>query len=206
MKHSPLLAALIMLAGCTSTPVPKTYVLSPPADPVTSLSNEAGRPVVEVPTVTMPDYLDTPDIFLRDGHNELNSSLTGRWGERLSLGVTHALVAALTRRLPGSLVTHSHLSGVSARSVLVDVDAFDIEPDGRCVLIARWSVTGPDAQASATAERGTFVTMVAGAGAARGAMTSAAAAPSDPAVVAAMAAAVDQLADRIALSLRRGSR
>jgi hypothetical protein len=199
MKLHLTLAALIILAGCSATPVPKTYVLSTPADPIAGVHNQAGQPVVEIPTVSMPDYLDTPDIFLRDGRNELKPSTTGRWGERLSLGVTHALEVALRRRLPGFLVTDTPVpSGPAARSVLVDVDGFDVQPDGRCVLTAHWTITGSDAQAASITERGTFVTVVAATPGSKDPLP-------DASVVAAMAAAVDQLADRIASNLQRGA-
>jgi uncharacterized lipoprotein YmbA len=194
MKSHLLLAALIVLTGCSSSPVPSTYVLSAPADPIAGVHSEAGRPVVELPTVSLPDYLDSTDIFLRDGRNELKSSRTGQWGERLSVGITHALETSLARRLPGVLVVHTPLSGRPDRRLLVDVEAFDVQPDGRCVLTARWTIA--DSGTAAVAERGTFLTMTAAGS--KGSLT-------DTAVVAAMEAAVDQLADRIAVSLRRGS-
>jgi uncharacterized protein len=199
MKSYLIVAASIILTGCSSTPLPHTYVLSAPADPVAGVRSEAGRPVVELPTVTLPDYLDTIDIFVRDGRNELKPSATGRWGERLSVGITHALEVSLSRRLPGFLVTHTPISGQPSRRLLVDVSAFGVQADGRCVLTARWSVSGNDSQPAAVTEQGTFVTSTAGgAGDSKGALA-------DAAVVSAMTAAVDQLADRIATSLRRPS-
>jgi len=195
MKSLLAVTVLIALIGCSSSPVPRTYVLSTPADPVAGVRNEAGRPVVELPTVSLPDYLDSSDILLRDGRNELKPSVTGKWGERLSVGITHALEISLARRLPGILVTHTPMPGQPGRRVLVDVTAFDFQPDGRCVLTARWTIPGNDQQAAAIAEQGTFVTV---SQASSGGF-------SDAAVVSAMAAAVDQLADRIANSLRRVS-
>jgi uncharacterized lipoprotein YmbA len=193
MKSCLTLAALVILIGCSSSPLPRTYVLSAPADPVAGVHNEAGRPVVELATVSMPDYLDSSDILLRDGRNELKPSATGKWGERLSVGITHALEVSLGRRLPGILVTHTPMSGQPTRRLLVDVAAFDFQPDGRCVLTARWTVSGSDPQTVAIAEQGTFVTIA----------PTSAGAFADSAVVSAMAAAVDQLADRMAVSLRR---
>jgi uncharacterized protein len=198
MKSLVALAGLIVLTGCASSPLPRTYVLSTPADPVAGVHNEAGRLVVELPTVSLPDYLDSSDILLRDGRNELKASPTGRWGERLSVGITHALEVALARRLPGVLVTHTRMSGESSLRLLVNVDAFDVQPNGQCVLTARWMIPGIDQQAAAIAERGTFVTTAQPTAGATGSLT-------DAAIVSAMAAAVDQLADRIAVSLRRGS-
>ena len=196
MKPHLAVAALIVLAGCSSSPVPRNYVLSVPADPIAEVRGEAGRPVVELPTVSLPDYLDTTDIWSRDGRNELKASPTGQWGERLSVGITHALMASLARRLPGVLVVHTPLSGQPARRLLIDVDAFDIQPGGRCVLTARWTVPGQHTGAVALAERGTFVTAVAAES--KGEL-------SDAAIVSAMVAAVDQLADRIAINLRPGA-
>lgn len=199
MKSHLTLAALIILMGCSSSPLPRTYVLSAPADPVVGVHNEAGRPVVELPTVSLPDYLDSSDILLRDGRNELKASPTGHWGERLSVGVTHALEASLARRLPDVLVTHASVSGQPALRLLVDVEAFDVQPDGRCVLTARWTIPGDEGQAAAIAQRGTFVTLA-------GPAAPGATGPlADGAIVSAMAAAIDQLADRIAVSLRRSA-
>ena len=98
-----VLALLTILMGCASGPQAVTYVLSAPADPVAGVSGEIGRPVVELRNVTLPDYLDTSDIFVRDGRNELKSSQTGRWGERLSVGVTRALIVDLAKRMPDVL-------------------------------------------------------------------------------------------------------
>ena len=193
MKSLLTLVVMIGLAGCVSSPLPHSYVLSAPAAPVAGVYNEAGRPVLELPTVALPDYLDSTDILLRDGRNELKPSATGRWGERLSVGITQALAADLTRRLPGLLVTHTPVPGQASPRLLVDVDAFDIRPDGQCVLTARWTVPGTDGQAAVIAERGTFLTQA----------TGPAGSLADAAIVSAMATAVDQLADRIAVSLRR---
>jgi uncharacterized lipoprotein YmbA len=194
MKSYLALPALLVLMACSSTPVPRVYVLSTPAAPVAGVHNEAGRPVVELPTVTLPDYLDSADILVRDGRNELKPSTTGKWGERLSVGVTHALEVALARRLPGVLVTHTPTPGQPGRQLLVDISAFDVQPDGRCALTARWTVPASDKQPAAISEQGTFVSTLAPG-----------VTKSDSAVVAVMTAAVDQLADRIAVSLRRGA-
>jgi uncharacterized lipoprotein YmbA len=200
MKSPLAMAALLFLAGCAASPLPRIYVLSTPVAPVPDVVNEAGRLVVELPTVALPDYLDSTDILLRDGQNELKPSTTGRWGERLSLGITHALEVSLARQLPGVLVTHSTAQGQPTVSLLVNVEAFDVHPDGQCVLTARWMIPGDDGQSATISQQGTFVTKATGS---VGATGSPAVLP-DAAIVSAMAAALDQLADRIAVSLRRG--
>jgi uncharacterized protein len=196
LKSFLTLVTVSFLAGCMAGALPRTYVLAVPVEPAPAVINEAGRPVIELPTVALPDYLDSTDILVRNGQNELTSSTTGRWGERLSLGITQALEVALGQRLPGVLVTHSSVPGQPSISLLVNVEAFDVHPDGQCVLTARWMIPGEDGQQATISQQGTFVTQAARSAGAPGPL-------SDAAIVSAMAAAVDQLADRIASGLRR---
>ncbi len=176
---------LALLMGCSSAPAPRTYVLSPPATPIGGVRAESGRSILELKPVSVPDYLDTTDIVLRNGRNELTVSATARWGERLSIGITDALSGALARRLPGMTIVTTPVHRQPARLILVDIEAFDVFPDGRCILVARWVIEGPDRRAATRSERGSVATQVAGG-------------PTDAAIVAAMTAAIDKLADHVA--------
>jgi uncharacterized lipoprotein YmbA len=191
MRYAALVPLLILASCGSSAPVPKVYVLTAPAAPVASVANEAGRPVLLLPRVSVPDYLDTTDMMIRDGQNELRVSQTGRWGERLSVGVTDALDADLQRRLPGYLLVRS---GAGARDVDVNVEAFDVRADGNCVLRVRWTVRGPDGDTVLTRQQDTIVTQASGT--AQGV--------SDAAAADVMSAAIDQLAARIAPAVASG--
>ena len=183
MKRS--LAGLLILMGCQSGPPPRTYVLGAPVASVAGLSNETGRPVLDLRRVSLPDYLDTSDIQVRDGRNQLTPSATGRWGERLSVGITHALGEGLARRLPGVVVSWN--GGASGQRLQVDVEAFDVSASGGCVLTARWTVRRDGQSTAGTVFRGTFVAQAAN--------------MADAAVVAAMGDAIEQLAAGIARSI-----
>jgi uncharacterized lipoprotein YmbA len=187
---------LLLAAGCSSGPPQGVFVLSGAANPVPAVGSDAGRPVVRLKPVALPDYLDTTDIFLRDGQNQLKSSATGRWGERLSVGIARALSEDLTARMPGITVDQGEPVQPPSLTLLVDVAAFDIRPDGRCVLSARWTVVGRDNQTTLAGEHATIITTVPQTG---GAMT-------DAAIVTAMADAVRQLADHVAVNLTRSLR
>ena len=117
------------LLGCGgSTPQPKIYVLGRVTDPRPVTTAETGRPVVEMKTVSVPDYLDTLDIQVRDGQNGLKPSLTGRWGERLSVGITRILADGLTRRLPRSQSPVITSPSTRTRSPTTVPDAFRTSP------------------------------------------------------------------------------
>ncbi len=182
---------LALLTGCASGPAPRIYVLSTPATPINDVRLESGRPIVELKPVSLPDYLDTSDLLIRNGRNELTVSATARWGERLSIGTTHALAAALVTRMPGMTIVVTPVYQRPARVIRVEIDAFDMLPDGRCILVARWVVDGSDRRVPSISERGSVTTRVSGG-------------LTDAAIVAAMAEAIDKLADYIAAAGSRG--
>jgi uncharacterized lipoprotein YmbA len=107
--------------------------------------------------VLVPDYLDTTDILLRDGRNEIKVDPTGRWGERLSDGLTQALAADLAARLPRESVVLD-ASDRAGRRLLVSVQALDLWPDGHCVMAADWSLVEPGAKTAAITGSGRFDT------------------------------------------------
>ena len=185
------LALTCVVAGCISGRAQQIYVLNDAADTPRDNEAVAGRSELQLERVLVPDYLDTTEILSRAGEHELLASPSGRWGERLSLGIMHALWADLAIRLPQDRVMLARPVEKSARQILVNVDAFDVRPNGRCVLAADWTILDSDRRVVLAAGRGTFIV------------------PSDrsdkagdAAVVSAMAEALRQLAESIALAAK----
>jgi uncharacterized protein len=185
-----IVALLSVFAGCTSHPSRNVYVLNSASEAPMNAVGASAAPVLELERVLVPDYLDTTDILLRVDVHELQASRTGRWGERLSVGITHALRADLADRLPKETVLLGRSTDRSARRLLVTVDAFDVWADGHCILKANWSLETEN-RAAVKGGRGTFTAAAAG-GAASG----------DGAIVSSMANAVSQLADSIASTVK----
>jgi uncharacterized lipoprotein YmbA len=182
-------AAALVLWGCGSYPLPKIYVLGDAAPLTASPAAAAGAPVIELKPVQVPDYLDSTDIVRRVSANQVAPSPSGRWGERLSVGITRDLVGALSRGLP-ELTIETRGGYEPSRRLLVSVERFEIAPDGRCVLAARWRLTTADGKVLAPSEQGVFVETAASA--------------TDAAAAAAMTRALDTLASAIAVTVRRG--
>jgi uncharacterized lipoprotein YmbA len=189
-QFSLLCASLLAGAGCASGPAPRTYVLGTPMEAWSASAPPPEAPRLQLQRILLPDYLDTTDLVLRSGAHELKVSPTGRWGERLSIGLTDALAAALAMRLPQDAVALDPGGERAAWRMLVDVAAFDVWPDGHCVLNASWTVLARDPAAAAVSGRGTFDIAAAGPGPA-----------GDAAIVSAMAKAVGRLADRLAAAV-----
>jgi uncharacterized lipoprotein YmbA len=147
-----------------------------------------GLPVIEMKTVRVPDNLDTSDIVRLAGANQVIPSAKGRWGERLSVGITQDLVATLSTQLPQAVIENR--GGFEpSRRLLVTISRFDIAPDGRCVLSARWRLTDAAGKVLSDSEEATFIEM--------------AASSSDAAAAAAMTVALDHLARQIAMTVSR---
>jgi uncharacterized lipoprotein YmbA len=187
-----IILAALLLAGCSSGPPPATYVLGSPAPETTRTERLTGRPVIEVKPVLVPDYLDVTDILVRRGANQLAPSRTGRWGERLSVGITRALAADLRNLLPGYIVTSVPPVERPSRQVLVEVETFEPRTDDSVVLAARWRVLAGSSQETEAGERVSIVEKLS--------------APGEAAIAAAMTQAVDALAGHIADGIRRPRR
>jgi uncharacterized protein len=179
--------ALCGITACSlSGPPPAKYVLGAgPMATATRLS-QTGFPIVEIKRIQLPDYLDTTEILERRG-NQLIPSPTGRWGERLSIGLTRALTASLAARLPGMVVTAAPPVGRSARQILIDVTDFEATAGNQVILVANWTISDAASRQVLIAEQTSLVEAVAGA--------------EDGAVVAAMSRAVEELAVRLAAQI-----
>jgi uncharacterized lipoprotein YmbA len=170
------------LAACVSGPPPRVFLLASPADAGSRVVSN-GR-VVQLQNVILPDFLDTTDILLRAGPHEVKASTTGQWGERLSQGITHALQADLSTG--GAVVTVSPPTDTGAPQILVTIDDFDVWPDGHCVLAVHWTILRRPSEASGLDYRAVITAPPAGSRT-----------TSDASLVAVMAGAVQQLAQRI---------
>ncbi len=187
IRGAALAAALVTLWGCGSYPLPKIYVLGDAGPDTAVPAGAAGAPVIELRPVQVPDYLDSTDIVRRVGPNQVAPSPLGRWGERLSVGITRDLVATLSRRLP-DLTIQARSAYAPSRRLSVAIDRFEIAPDGDCALAAHWRLTTADGKSLAPSDEGVFVeTAISG---------------TDASAAAAMTRAVDALSAQIAVTVR----
>ena len=191
MKPWKGLLLILLLAGCATRPDQQIYVLGGAADPTAGVRDNNGRQVIEIKSVLIPEYLDNTDLMLRSGAHELKPSLTGMWGERLSIGFTQALTGALAKRVSTATVLSRPPAGRPDIQILVDVTGLQAVAGGDTVLTAHWTIlrlTGSAAPRSVASAQGNFIASGDGFG--------------DKATVAAISNTIDQLADRIAIDLR----
>ena len=160
MRHV-LAALLLVVAGCSGSPPTEFYTLSgmqlPPGGP------SAAKTVVGVGPVTLPDYLDRPQIVTRASGNRVVLASFHSWVEPVDGMFTRVLVSNLS-----SLLATDNVVTVPQRRAMtldyqveVNVSRFDADSEGRAVLDARWWVFGKNGEQLIGEGRSTIVEPVA---------------------------------------------
>ena len=188
----PLTFAALLLAlglsACASSPDPTYYTLAPVPGAPQGAQTAPGP--VELRRIGLAGYLDRAEIVRADSGYRLRLAHNDLWGEPLGDMIGRVLAQDLTQRLPGIAVI-SEAGAISAggdRIVEVDIQRFDADRSGNVVLLAQTSVRRRGVEGSGLTSTVRFDVHPAGAGA--------------DALVAAMSAALGQLADSIAVQLQ----
>jgi uncharacterized lipoprotein YmbA len=174
-------ALACLTASCASPPL-TIYTLGAPAAAVGTGPLGQKTMVIEVRRVTVPDYLDSQDILVRDGNVLARSSL-GRWATRLSLESTYFLTSELARRRPDALVTDQPPIEPPNDRIFVTISRLDVTSAGTATLDADWQIVPRDPKQPVRRGRAQF--------------TSSGPVATDQDVVALTKAVISQLADAI---------
>ena len=136
-----------LLTGCLlkrATDSTRHFVLSP-------ISTNEPAPVatehlsVGIRFVKMPSYLLRNSMAVRNGANEIEYLEDARWAERLDQCFQRTLVANLSRLLPSDSIYLTDFGGDKAMvSVVVNVEQFEVDTNGRGTLIAQWRIASPN--------------------------------------------------------------
>jgi uncharacterized protein len=151
-----LLAMVLVFSACAGKSASsKFYVLNSLPQP--ALSAPEGATIGVLP-VTMPDYLDRPQVVTRVSENEINLDEFSRWAEPLKDSFTRALVQDLSTLLNTAKVIKTTGSPGIPMALLVGVEVvqFDGTLGGDVVLIVRWGLFGAEGKKLLVGKRSTF--------------------------------------------------
>jgi len=143
-----LVAAGGVLQGCAlrHTSEARTYVLDA-MSPSASSEKREGSPVavVGVDKVTVPGWIDRPQITSRSAGGEVVTDEYARWGEPISRGIQRVLAENLAGLLADRrLVSAPYPPGIDPdQRVLVAISEAARQADGSVLVEARWSVVAP---------------------------------------------------------------
>lgn len=137
-----LVAAVLALGACASSPPSRYYTLSGPG---TAPATATG-PSVMVGPVAIPAVVDRPEIVITVGENEVWLDEFNRWASPLSDAIAIAVAENLGATLASPQVTLlSQASGGQADfKVAVEVQRFDSVPGSYALLDAVYNVRRAD--------------------------------------------------------------
>ena len=188
-RRSLLGLALAGIVPACASPDPAYYTLAA----VPGVAQSGGPRQVELRRIGLAGYLDRSEIVRANSAYSLCLNGAERWGEPFGDLVARILAEDLNTRLPGTGVFTSagSITAEADATIEMDLQRFDADASGQAVLLAQVAVSRGQARASA-------VTRVFR-------LTVWPASPSTADLVAAMSAALGQLADGIAPMLRAAS-
>ena len=152
MRLAFVLLSAMLLSGCllkTATVPARHFVLAPiSADQPSPTPKEHFQ--VEIGFVKMPAYLLRDSMAVRNGANEIEYLENALWAERLDQSFQRALAADLYRsRSATNHFPESERAWQRVR-IIVTVDQFDVDTNGRGTLVAQWRITASGGKESVT--------------------------------------------------------
>lgn len=137
-----LLGTLLVLYACAGNAPVRFYILSPLPAPSqrASIEQNTTGPITGIGPVTLPDYLNRPQIVTRAGQNSVEISDGHHWAGELRQSFTRVLVENLSLLLPTNrIATYPWRKTVPIqRQVTVNVMKFDGRMGESVTLNARW--------------------------------------------------------------------
>jgi uncharacterized lipoprotein YmbA len=140
---------LLLATSCASSPPSRFYTLSAmPSTPAGSPTTE--ETVVAIAPVTIPLYLDRPQIVTRASENELRLAEFDRWAGSLREDLATVMAENLGELLRSQGVTVLRAGAVGQRPVAtryhigIDMLRFEAAADGPVILKAQWAIVGEE--------------------------------------------------------------
>lgn len=134
-----MLAAIALLAACSSSPTPVLFTIAPVDGPTYTTS----PPVVLVEQIGLERYLERTRIVRSSDNYHLEVMPNDWWGEPPAAMLNRVLVSELGQRLPHSVVISESgaISAPADATVSVNVSRLDANASGLVVVQAQAAVT-----------------------------------------------------------------
>ena len=139
-----MLAGLVLLAlaGCSDKPT-RLYVLTATTEKPAATSPNGLA--IGIGPITLPKYLDRPQIVSSVEANSLDQANFDQWGGDLNDNITRVLATNLSNLLATDRVSlYPWKDGAPVDyQVTLDVSRFEQDKDGSSVLSVFWSIVNP---------------------------------------------------------------
>ena len=135
--------SLLTLTGCPGNAPTRLYVLTATTDKPASTSPEGVA--IGVGPITLPKYLDRPQIVTRVAANSLDQANLDQWGGDLNDNITRVVGTNLSNLLATDRISfYPWKDGAPLDyQVTMDISRFEQDKDGNAVLNVFWSIINP---------------------------------------------------------------
>jgi uncharacterized protein len=148
MKNSVILSLCLLLAGCLSVPYSPSsrfFTLQPIKE--TSNMELAGSvnldgAILGVGPVTIPEYLNRPQIVTKNADNTIEFAQFDRWAEQLDTGTARLIAKNLFLLLPKvNVELFPWNSAIPIKyQIIIEVLQLDCRLGGEAAMVSQWSV------------------------------------------------------------------
>ncbi len=141
LKGSLIVSFILLLMACTSTQKTTFYLLKAIPDTDLKISSITGVTIL-VQQPTLPEYLDQPQMVLRENDYKLQMNEDHRWAEPIKSNFTRVFVEDLDARVaPSNASVFSELGGLNPNYQLtIKVLQMDVNMDDKAVLKIEWAL------------------------------------------------------------------
>jgi uncharacterized lipoprotein YmbA len=140
-----MLATLLFISGCASTPKATFYTLTPQTPQAHPDARSPIAVAITIGNVSVPDLVDRPQLVTRVDATTVSIDEFARWADPLKSQVRRVLTADLALQFPGALVSGSPQNADLAMTFLVslDIQSFESVPGDSASIAVLWSVRTP---------------------------------------------------------------
>jgi len=146
LKRITLILAVLLVAGCGSSPPVDFYTLQPIRGTVSS--SPEGSEILGLGPLTLPDYLQRPQLVTQAGGGAVRLDEFNRWAEALEVALPR-VVATNVDQLIGDLTVIPFPWDAHLRTdyrLLGRVNAFGADAAGLVVMEVQWGIQDSDAK------------------------------------------------------------
>jgi uncharacterized lipoprotein YmbA len=141
-----LILALSLLTACASAPPQyTTYLLR--ADHHNDSRQLNVKANTYIGGLTIAAYIDQPGLVLAQGDGEIHKAKYHQWAEPLRDSVRNFISSSVSAELDFDVLPYKP-AGKPAQRIDITINQLHGDASGNAVLLAYWSVTGPDGTAS----------------------------------------------------------
>lgn len=139
---------VMMASACATKSSQKTYfyVINPVETDASLIANNSEKHLaLEITSLSVPQYLERPQIVTRSGTNQLEINEYHRWGGNLRKNISRVIAKNLSLYLNTPdifIVPHVSHTKLTHR-VMIEIISFERYPDNRVKLSSLWTLTDP---------------------------------------------------------------